>query len=203
MVPLSDRFHEYHLHVLVFLQRADAMLARFDNDGQVSALFYAALELRYGIEARLNEYIDAERRQLKQADDEKRPYISQHLIKYLASLNPDSHRSAQLAFTPEQKEDGPGFQLQYRPMTPELARAHGKLGGFLHYEVFRQNPLFFAKFDVPDGNGLTISHVRQYLGAVASDLRYVAQGTMLTHTSFTRLVKSSEDKAASQADEGS
>ena len=51
-------FFVYDIPSASFAARAQAQLERFDA-GHPDSLFYAALELRTGIEARLHEYISA------------------------------------------------------------------------------------------------------------------------------------------------
>lgn len=50
---------KYPAHSHAFLTRARVALEAFDTEATVSNLFAAALEVRFGIEARLFEYIDA------------------------------------------------------------------------------------------------------------------------------------------------
>ena len=145
----------------------------------------------FGIECRLNQYIDAERPRAKQGPhDEKRGYIASKLLKTLAKMNPNSHREMMVRFGREDGERSVVFL--YRPITPELASAHDRLGELLHYNVFRLNPYLMAKFGVPDGSGWTLGRIRTYLGDLVVQLDHVAEGTLLTHGGFAELLESAE-----------
>jgi hypothetical protein len=54
---LADEFR-FETSSGAFLERAEALLAKFDETDDAALLIYAALELRNGIEARLWEYIN-------------------------------------------------------------------------------------------------------------------------------------------------
>jgi hypothetical protein len=59
MIKPDDWLYQYPAHARAYLDRAKQLLINFDTESDVSSLFFAALELRFGIEARLYTYIDA------------------------------------------------------------------------------------------------------------------------------------------------
>jgi hypothetical protein len=93
---------QFQAHSRAFLNRAREHLARFETDSQVQSFFYAALELRFGIEARLNEYLAPELKAIGKMSKDVPEYVATKLLKKLARIDSTSVQSATLRFTSEQ-----------------------------------------------------------------------------------------------------
>jgi hypothetical protein len=115
-----------------FLTRAEELLARFTATGYASYFFYAALELRYGIEARLHEILGSSRSAHEQGSAIDAEYSATKLLKKLAATHPAATTSLQVRVN----MDTDGRNYRFDPITPELASIHGKLGDLLHYNFF-------------------------------------------------------------------
>ena len=87
----KDIMYEYPAHSRAFLSRAKQHLKAFDDNSNVSSLFYASLELRFGIESRLYEYIDATFKSQKKDSSKVKEYVASKLLKklinYLISIS--------------------------------------------------------------------------------------------------------------------
>jgi hypothetical protein len=171
-----------------YLARALGLLEAFDLHRDVASLFYAALELRLGIEARLTEYIEAELRSKGRSDENVKDYVATRLLKKLLTLNPDADRGVNLRITRDQGPPRPASVLRFTPVTPLLAKMHGQLGEFLHYRFFAANPNWRVPERLENGAGRTLIDCRDFLGEVAEELRKAVSGTLLSHPSFSRLV---------------
>lgn len=71
-------------------------------NSEVSCLFYAALELRFGIEARLFEYIDATFNSLQMNSSVIKEYVAARLLKRLISADEYADKKATLKITSEE-----------------------------------------------------------------------------------------------------
>lgn len=171
-----------------YLARALGLLEAFDSRRDVTSLFYAALELRLGIEARLTEYIEAELRSHRRSDENVLDYVATRLLKKLLALNPDAGQRVTVRITRDQGPPTPTRAFQFTPVTPLLAKMHGQLGELLHYKFFEANPDWRIPERLSDGQGRSLVDCRDFLGEVADELRAAVTGTLLTHPSFSRVV---------------
>jgi hypothetical protein len=89
---------EYYVYPGAFLERAQKLLDAFD-EGHEPSLFYAALELRYGIEAHLHRCLQASLRELGQPKERIKEYTAKDLMKMLVEVNPASSEQARVRFT--------------------------------------------------------------------------------------------------------
>ena len=158
-----------------YLDRAKKQLRLFDS-GVVESLFYCALDLRFGIEARLFEYIEASSSTLKNPLKHSKDYVATKLLKILSETNPDCDKPATLVIgLSEQKTRG---RLDYTPVTEKLASYHGKLGGMLHSDRDGQKSLL---------------DYRDFLDQVIGELEYATSGDLLAHPTFTKLMKEADE----------
>ncbi len=192
----TSKVIRFEAHARAFLRRAREHIARFDDEGDSAAagLLYAALELRYGIEARLYDYLRATYKQLGRA--EPTGHEGKKLLAELLRAAPDAGRPSIVTWWREDGS-GEGGGMRYTPVTPELARDHGKLGGLLHYRYFLASRGEWQIRIRTPGRPRTLLDWRDYLADVADRLADACAGTMLTHVRFTELVERLTDERPS------
>jgi len=157
---------EYYVHARAFLARAQELLKRFD-EGNEAALFYGALELRMGIEARLHECLKASWRQLGHEQQKLKEYKPEKLLGELARVNPASFESVQLRFSSGSSQ---AMVLTYEPLSQDLAKYYGRLNALLHYTFFESHPYWYHDRSTDPANPRTLSEYREFLGTVAAEL---------------------------------
>jgi hypothetical protein len=130
----ADPFYTFSIVARSFLARAEEHLVKFERDGSVESLFYAALELRFGIEARLNEYLKPALTLIGRDSKSIVEYVGTKLLKHLMLTDPHAGQPKALRLTGE--TNGQSVTMQFTPVTPRLASIHGQLGELLHYAFF-------------------------------------------------------------------
>src|SRR5216117_4061431 len=98
---MADPFYRPEWHSSAFLARARREPERFDA-GAAEALFYAALELRFGIEARIYDYLRATYQSLGRDPESVTGYEVKKLLGALTRAAPSAALSAYLSITNEQ-----------------------------------------------------------------------------------------------------
>lgn len=177
-------FHRYSTASRSFLARAEAHLKAFQDEGEVAPFFYAALELRFGIEARLQEYIDAALRSLKQESPGTPVYVATKLMHQLQRLNPDADKAQGIRVI----EEGSGkvaLSGTYTPVTPRLAKIHGMLGELLHYKFFGNNKNWLIKGASRGPSKQTLTDHAALLHEAVEELKIATSGTIL-YSSFIK-----------------
>jgi len=174
----KNPFFKYNIPSVSFLERARNNIEVFDEEEKPEFLFYAALELRYGIEARLNEYIDASMKRQKNSPKRIKEYSASKLLKILAGLEPESKNHSRLTISI------PGTNisstLEYTPVTQELASAYGKLGEILHFKFFRNNPHWYYKDRIIEDLGdKSLLDYRDLLISFSNELEAANRGILL------------------------
>lgn len=187
MINPKDRYFQYTAHAKANLIRAKNLLKKFDNEDDVSSLFYAALELRFGIEARLYTYIDAAYDLMGLDKTTIKDYIATKLLNRLIFVEPDACKPVLLQVTVEQT--GESGMLAYTPVTPKLAKMHGQIGEILHFKFFRNNPRWYFKGKLKDNSKKTLLTYRRWLDDVINELEQATRGTLLNIPKFTQLVQ--------------
>jgi hypothetical protein len=172
-----------------FLDRSRESLAQFDEKDDVQQLFVAALMLRYGIEARLFEYIEAELPQETRRDGIRRisDVAATKLLARLTGLNPRVAHETMHVFHPEQ-EGGHSFGFKYTPVTRSLAVIHGRLGGLLHFNYFKKNPEWYVATRTGGAGAPTLLHARDLIAEGIDELTKATAGTLLNNPTFARKV---------------
>lgn len=178
---------QYPAHARAYLKRAQSLLEAFDTSNDVSSLFYAALELRFGIEARLYDYIDVTYKSLGLDANRINDYVASKLLKHLISVNPDADKQVQLHIISEQT--GYCTSMHFTPVTPRLAKMHGQLGEILHFKFFRNNQYWYLKMKPNNESQKTLQNYRDLLGEVAVELETATSGNLLSHPMFTAMVQ--------------
>jgi hypothetical protein len=107
-----------------YLQRARSLLDQSD----IGALFYAAFELRCGIEARLQEYLEA---QQHISQKKKEGWRIARLGKNIEHAFRLGDKVVEIAVVNEKTSDTI-LVLYYTPVTKKLRKMGGKLGDYLH-----------------------------------------------------------------------
>lgn len=198
-MSLDEHFYPFQAHSRAFLERAESHLGLFDTNGDPESLLHAAMHLRFGIEARVTDYLrvalEARGKRVEQVSE----YVASKLLRILAAEDPTASRASVFRLTNEQT--GGGSAMRYTPVTPELAAIHGKLGGFLHYRFFVSNQMWNFRKSPGAGKGLSLADLRELLRQGIDGLRYATSGTLLGNVHFERLVERAlDDGEDEQAD---
>lgn len=182
-----------------FLKRAREALAAFDENDDVQQLFVAALMLRYEIEARLFEYIEAELPGETRRDDIQRisEFAATKLLTQLTELNPRAAKQTTIVFHPEQ-DGGQSMAFTYTPVTRSLAALHGRLGALLHFNYFKKNPYWYVAERSTERSQHTLLNARDLLARAVDELAQATAGNLLNNPVFAEAVQSIRDEAAEQ-----
>jgi hypothetical protein len=180
-------FFQYQAHSRAFLARARENLACFERDGQAQHFFYAALELRFGIEARLNEYLAPALKTIGKTSKEVPEYVATRLLTKLVTIDPTSEQPATLRFTPELTGDS--SVAHYTPVSRRLAAIHGQLGELLHYKFFVKNEHWLLRKPLGGNPHRSILDFVELLNEGVAELELATSGTLLGNPKFTALVE--------------
>lgn len=183
----------YEAHAQAFLRRARAALKRFDDSDDVSALLGAALELRLGIEARLHEYLRAELQSQGRKDSPITEYRATTLLRLLVKNNPRAGGASRLSMRRQGSDQVTTFH--YTPVTPELAKVHGRLGGLLHILFFTSKQGWMVKARSEPGRLETALDARDLVSRGLDLLKEATRGTLLTNDVFGRAVRRAAEQA--------
>jgi hypothetical protein len=160
------------------LKRGRSLITRFD-DGEPACLFYAALELRLGIESRLLYYIESALRVAELPKEKIKGYSPSKLMPELAKIDPEAMEPATWIIA--SNKNGDSLALEYTPITPLLARYHGMLGELLHSTFIRKNPQWYLKRRSASPNQKqTMYDYRDFLLEVADELEKACRGALST-----------------------
>ncbi|WP_421863753.1 hypothetical protein [Motiliproteus sp.] len=115
--------NNYFVSSINYLDRAQDV---FDKE-DVTTWFYSALEIRFGVEARMREYLEFH----KQASEKmKKQYKPAVLDKHIASIfRKGNNEEAIFTINPGSSES---IKLKYTPVTKELIDIVKNLGAYLH-----------------------------------------------------------------------
>lgn len=188
-------FFQYQAHSRAFLARAREHLAHFEMDGQVQNFLYAALELRFGIEARLNEYLAPALDAIGKIHKDETEYVASRLLTKLAKIDPTSEQPATLRATSEQTGDS--FVAHYTPVSRRLASIHGQLGELLHYKFFVKNEHWGWRKPFGRNPHRSIPDFVELLNEGVAELELATSGTLLENPKFTALVEEVLSEGAS------
>lgn len=177
----------FHVSARAFLERAREQIAAFraDND-ETQSLFYAALELRFGIEARVSEYLETAMKELGRDASEINDYVATKLLQKLIQIEPNYERAGVLVITNGQS----GHQTvhEFTPVTRELAKLHGKLGELLHYKFFLNNKDWQLKEPMGGQPNRSIGDFADLVDDGITQLAEATRGKLLSHMRFTEIV---------------
>src|SRR5208283_5304515 len=148
------------------LSRAKYLL----SSGDTSSLFYAAFELRCGIEARLHEYLDGAR---DIASVKNGLWQIKHLVREVEnSFDIYSKAIAVTLTNPETMEE---VICAYTPVTARLRKIGEKLGDYLHY-------VSSDKIKRKD----FLDTLKKYLAIGIKELEFSTSGTLLGPPRFSK-----------------
>ena len=188
--------YRYQATSHAFLARAKEAISRFDNEGEVDGFFIAAMHLRFGIEARLHEYLDSTLKALGQDPTSVSDYVASKLLKRLVAADPRAEFDGGVRWTSKRTEKS--TTLIFTPVSPELASIHGKLGGFLHFSFFRNNPEWYIRTTSHDEMIRTLLDHRKLLDQAISELTRATSGRLLSHPRFTKIVEDIIDEGTKE-----
>lgn len=194
----SSPFIRYYIGSRGFLERSRALLRAFDDTEDVSALLGAALQLRFGIEARLHEYLSATLRQLGREKSRIREYTASDLLKRLTREDPRAERATHVRFTQEQAPFG-STDMSYTPVTKDLATTYGRLSDVLHYSFFPKRPGWMLRARSSTGSVETLLDARDIVALGIEQLALATRGTLLAHPRFTALVQELDDSGSDES----
>ena len=151
---------DYEISSRDYLQRARLRL----DEGTLDSLFYAALELRSGIEARMSTYLEGQKFVSKKL---KKGWQIAKLAKGLEKAFQNNEKIVRMRFF---KPEGtsPIYTLFYTPITPKLKKQGEKLGNYLH------SMKKFKKSSDPSWEKLRLE-----LESIFTELKKVNYGTLL------------------------
>jgi hypothetical protein len=156
-----------------YLRRAREQLELFDK-GNWPSLFYAALELKVGIEMRSEEYWTL-------ANKEKSPakkYRPQEFRGELLKANPEAGREHRNVLVLNARIP---FGMRYTPVSEKLAKEYyGRVCGLLHRTFCDHEEWFFYKW---------WKEQRDLLQIVCNELEYACSGNLLNAPNYERKLK--------------
>jgi hypothetical protein len=178
----------YRVSARAYWTRAVARL----KDGTSEALFYAAFELRCGIEARMKEYLDA---RAEIARRKKHGYQIAKLARGLERVFASGEEILSLTFVDQERK--PTLHLLFTPVRKGLRQAGKRLGDYMHAmeEYRRPEDAFWER-------------TREFLSATADELGNATFGSLLgpplehRKTGETSMVVSSEPHGFKASDLG-
>jgi len=179
-------FYSFQRHSRAFLERAREALRQFDETENAESFFLAALWLRFGIEARVTEYLEValNRKGMKLRNVSK--FTASLLLKRLADTDLTSKVAGAVRITDEQ--NGSQIGMRYTPVRPELASIHGRLGALLHYRFFVQNEHWYIRDRLAEKGHASLADLRDVIEKGISGLEYSTSGTLLGNVQFEQLV---------------
>jgi len=163
MKSLTD--HYYAHYPLAYVERAEKHLQLFDK-GITESLFYAAFELRTGIESRMFEGLDA----LLDANElppvNIKNFNPNKVFKKILEIDENAIQPHTLTFD-IQDEDQTTF-IRYTPVTKSLAKDWFDLSKLLHYRFFIDHKDWFVK--------KSLLHYRDIIADIAKRLKEASSG---------------------------
>lgn len=182
-----NHFFNFDTHSRAFLSRARQHLARFEADGQVQNFYYAALELRFGIEARLNEYLAPALKVTGKEPKDLTEYVAIKLLKKLAAIDPTSEQPTTLRVNSEQADNS--LVAHYTPVSRRLAIIHGMLGELLHYKFFVKNEHWLLRKPLGGSAHRSIPDFVVLLNEAVAELEQATTGKLLANPKFTTFIE--------------
>ena len=178
----DDTKYKYTYTSREFLKRAEENISKFDDTKAPKFLFYAALELRFGIESRLNDYIQSSRKQQKNSHKKIKSYTAKDLSKQLLKLDPYTSDNAQLIISILGSNS---TILEYTPVSDELVSCYGKLSDMLHFRFFKshKNWYYQKRLKGKIGNWSLLDY-RDLLVLISEELAKANSGLLLSPPIF-------------------
>jgi hypothetical protein len=156
----------YNCGARAYMKRAKLQLDKSEKE----ALFYAAFELRCGIEARLQEYLYV---QEKVSEQKKKDWQVIKLSRNLENVLPLGDRIVELIYS--EVKSGESISIYFTPVKKSLQRQSGRLGDYLH-----------AMKSGRDDNDIWWNETAKFLASVYEELFAATAGTVLGPPVMTR-----------------
>lgn len=170
-------YFDHNISSLDFLERAKKQLDLFDA-GKIDNLFYAALELRMGIEARVCEYLEHSLNDKKPS--KQKEYHAKKLFNRLLKNNPTADQPLDLIIG--LKGSSTKTVFKYTPVTQKLISYYENLGELLHYKFFQNNKeSWYIKKKLLKYSVKSLLDYRDLLQKIASELEKANEGDLLSH----------------------
>jgi hypothetical protein len=194
-MPMDSPHPLYRFSTLAraFLARAEERLATFEETDALESFFYSALELRFGIEARLNEYLAPALKSIGKDSTNISEYVATKLLKQLISIDPDAVRPSTIRITGEQHARS--TTMQFTPVTSRLASIHGQLGELLHFKFFTNNEHWYIRKPLGSNPHRSVADFIPLLREGIAELRAATSGTLLANPQFTEVVREVAEQA--------
>jgi len=178
----------YHHDAGSYVERAEKQLQLFD-EGNPESLFYAAFELRMGIEARLYNGLKVLLQNLPEEEKKKHTQRIEKLSanKLFAKLKAIDENTLQPITLLLGKAGSQATSiLQYTPVTKQLVKDRGEVSDLLHYEFFIKNKEWYHKEKIlpNQGNMRSLMDYREILGDIAKRLDKATSGNLLVPPPF-------------------
>ena len=183
----SHPFLNFNVSARSFLARAVEHIAAYEKEEGVEHFLHAALHLRFGIEARLNEYLKPALKSVGQHQKASSDYVASVLLKKLLSIDPDAGIASNLEVTNQQS--GRKAIMQFVPVSKRLASIHGRLGELLHFKLFTNNQHWMIRKPLGGSPDSSIADYLPLLKEGVEELRAATSGLLLSHPKFTLLVE--------------
>ena len=182
-----DPFFRFRTDARSFLARSKVHVEEFEKTEAVEHFLYAALELRFGIEARLNEYLGPALKSIGKEKKDISEYVATKLLKRLLIIDPESGRASTLRITNEQS--GQATVLQFTPVSARLAAIHGQLGELLHFKFFVNNEYWIMRKLLGGNPHRSLAEFVGLLKEGIGELDHATSGSLLSNPKFTQLVE--------------
>ena len=154
----------YNIPAFEYLRRAKEQIEMFDQ-GNLPSLFYAALELRIGIEMRLNDYIKAADKNKSQT----KKYSGKELKRELHNIDPETDQECIVTFSLGGNVKK-ASSMKFTPVSEKLANEmYGKLGNLLHRKFADYKYWYRYKW---------WREQRELLEEVVKELEYTCSGSL-------------------------
>jgi hypothetical protein len=167
------------------LERARKQLQLFDT-GNAESLFYAALELRLGIESRISNELKVLLDARKMPEQKFENYSLGKLFKKLTDIDENTLESFTVTFSAP--GGGTASALQYTPVTKEFLKDWGRLSNIIHYSFFlnEENKEWYHKEKIfPNKDGMrSLVDYREMLSEIAGRLENASSGNLIIPPTF-------------------
>lgn len=184
---MNDPFLRFDISSRAYLSRAAEHLVLFERNESPQDFFYAALNLRFGIEARLNEYFVPALRSIGKNEKSISDYAATKLLKMLQTIDSDADRQSTLHITCEQDEISTA--MQFIPVSKGLAKLHGRLGELLHFKFFTNNEHWNIRKPLGGRPHYSVADFVSLLHKGTIELRQATSGSLLSSPKFTQFVE--------------
>jgi hypothetical protein len=201
MADTNHPYFSYHNDAYSYVERAKKQLELFDT-GNPESLFYAAFELRTGIEARLYDGLRA-LLQTNVTEEERQRHTKRleklspdKLFRKLETIDENTLQSSTLIIGIPGGQSSSAFR--YTAVTKQLIRDRGEVSELLHYPFFIKNKEWYHKVKIfPNKDNMrSLMDYRENLGDIARRLEEASSGDLLAPPTFLlRLIDEADEGA--------